>query len=82
MSNTNCNCKCHEKSEKTKQRTARREAKKGLAVEGSKEKRKPSAYAEFVRANYSKVRDFPVKERFKKISVMWKEEKAKTSKKS
>jgi hypothetical protein len=71
--NTKCNCKCHlDKKPKA--------VSKDISKDVPKDKRKPSKYAEFVRANYIKVKDLPVKERFKKISVMWTEEKSKQTK--
>jgi hypothetical protein len=42
-----------------------------------KPKRAPSAYAQFVKANYSKVKDVPAKERFKKLGSLWRDQKAK-----
>ena len=37
-----------------------------------RKKRQPSKYALFIKDNYSKVKDLPVKERFKKLAQMWK----------
>ena len=42
-----------------------------VAPSAPKAKRAPSKYAQFVKDNYSKVRDLPSKERFKKIAEMW-----------
>lgn len=38
-------------------------------------KKEIQTYADFVKANYSKVKDLPHKERFKKIGDMWKKQK-------
>ena len=35
----------------------------------------PSQYAEFVKANYSNVKDLPVKERFAEIAKLWNKQK-------
>jgi len=40
-----------------------------------KQKRKPSAYAQYVKDNYHKVRDLPCCDRFKKLGEMWKKQK-------
>ena len=40
-----------------------------------KRNRQPTKYSLFVKENYNKVRDLPVKERFKKLAQMWKEAK-------
>jgi hypothetical protein len=40
-----------------------------------KRNRQPTKYSLFVKENYNKVRDLPVKERFKKLAQMWKETK-------
>ena len=40
-----------------------------------KEKKEPSAYAIFVKVNYDKCRDLPVKERFKYLATLWKKSK-------
>jgi hypothetical protein len=42
-----------------------------------KKPKQPSAYAQFVKANYDKSRHLPPKERFKFISKMWTEHKEK-----
>ena len=43
----------------------------------NKPKRPLSDYNKFVKENYPKVRDKPIKERLKLLSVMWKENKRK-----
>jgi len=53
-----------------------------VKVEKPKAKRAPSAYNMFVKENMSKLKDVPVKERMKKLGVMWKEQKAKAEKKA
>ena len=45
-----------------------------------KEPKQPSAYATFVKANYDKSRELPVKERFKFLATLWKKEKEKCEK--
>ena len=37
-----------------------------------RKKRQPSKYALFIKDNYSKANELPVKERFKKLAQMWK----------
>lgn len=44
-----------------------------------KAKRKPTAYAQFVKDNYHTVRDKPCCDRFKILAKKWREQKAKTS---
>lgn len=46
-------------------------------LEPMKPKRQPSKFAQFVKDNYSKVRDLPNKERMKRLSQMYKESKSK-----
>ena len=46
----------------------------------SKQKRKPTAYAQFVKSHYDSVRSLPSKDCFKTIAQMWKEHKAKQAK--
>jgi hypothetical protein len=46
-----------------------------------KAKRQPTAYNAFVKDNFSKVKDLPTKDRFKKIAEMWAEHKSKPAKK-
>ena len=41
-----------------------------------KAKRAPSAYNNFVKENFAKVKDLPTKERFQKIAKMWAEHKS------
>jgi hypothetical protein len=60
-----------------KEKKPRKKRVKKLDADGNPIKRKPTAYSIFIRDNYSKVRDLPNKQRFKALSVMWKEEKAK-----
>jgi len=43
-----------------------------------KQPKQPSAYATFVKANYDKSRELPVKERFKFLATLWKKEKEST----
>jgi len=47
-----------------------------------KKKRAPSAYNLFVKEQMAKLKDTPPKERFSKISELWKKEKAKKEKKT
>lgn len=47
-----------------------------------KKKRAPSAYNLFVKEQMSKMKDVPPKERFSKISELWKKHKAKMAKAS
>jgi len=46
-----------------------------------KAKRAPSAYNAFVKEHFSKVKDLPTKERFKKLGEMWKNHKEQPVKK-
>jgi hypothetical protein len=58
----------------------RKPRKKVVKADGDKPvkaKKAPSAYCQFVKAKYPSVRDLPVKDRFKQIALLWKEEKAK-----
>jgi hypothetical protein len=41
-----------------------------------KPKRKPSAYALFIKDNYDSVRDLPPKDRFKELANQWKAQKS------
>jgi hypothetical protein len=50
-----------------------RAAKKKPAGGGAK--KKSSAYAQYVKDNYDKVRDLPCCDRFKKLGEMWKKQK-------
>ena len=43
---------------------------------GDKPKRKPSAYALFIKDNYDSVRDLPPKDRFKQLAKQWKAQKS------
>ena len=54
-----------------------------FVVEEKKEKkpRKATAYNEFVRSNYKKVNELPVKQRFAALGKMWKETEKKEEKK-
>ena len=38
-----------------------------------KKTRPPTKYSMFVKENYSKVKDLPVKQRFRKLAEMWKQ---------
>jgi hypothetical protein len=61
-------------------KTRKPRVKKVAKADGDKPvkaKKAPSAYCLFVKAKYPSVRDLPVKDRFKQIALLWKEEKAK-----
>ena len=52
-----------------------------MVIEEKKSPRKPTAYNEFVKKNYKKCSDLPVKERFAALGKMWKEKKMKKAEK-
>jgi hypothetical protein len=49
--------------------------------EQKKAPRKATAYNEFVRSNYKKVNELPVKQRFEALGKLWKEQKMKQEQK-
>lgn len=72
---TTCECKHEQKQEKQEKQEPKKRGRKPKVV--VKKERVASAYATFVKTHYDTVRDLPTKERFKKLSLLWKEEKMK-----
>ena len=57
---------------KCEENSAPPEPAKVEPAQKERKKRQPSKYALFIKDNYSKVKELPVKERFKKLAQMWK----------
>lgn len=61
----------------TEMKPKTRKPRAAKVPKAEKTKRKPSAYAMYVKQNYSKVKDLPASQRFAALGKLWAAEKAK-----